>query len=893
MTLSVQEISALLDTVLGKHTKADVVAIRAEVKGQWPETVSAKGKQLALTWCESPLAVREALELREHGDAKGGLVVLTPLKLTDLGEDVWARLAGYRIYQPEGWEIARQLFSAKEADARLASCSWMPQLLIDYASAGVYPAVANGFLDIESAWREVLRRALNIYEPRPDAVELLRWSMRPETSFSYQKFPVMARHHLADWLLASSGSVGRLILNCIESGNAHDALPLGLVCDVVFSREISGGSELGHAAIRLERYVGNLHITNEEGRAWSDAARVLAVNMPSADLRPFLDRADDILKDLRISEYAGLSHILPSGLDARLQAYAAALKTFLATPSIELIEMLEARAEAVEKHSLVKSQSARIDRVQMATRLARWLFTEAALSDGFESLAINHATDTAYVDWARFRLRGGDELSEVSLAFSSLRDVVRQKVEQRNQRFSSSLADWNRKSLPLSAGCIPLEHVLHELVAPLAAQAPILLLVADGLSCSIFRELFANPESMGWIEWISEEESAPYVGVAVLPTVTEISRTSLLSGRIVGGTSSNEKQAFSNHPSLLQHSRTNQPPVLFHKADLADATTLSTVVRDAVSSPSQRIVGVVYNAIDDQLDGSDQLHNRWTIDDLRLLAPLLREARQAGRVLVVTADHGHVLEDGTAQRGAGDGDRWRSAGAPPGDQELLFEGGRVLTPLGAKQVVCVWSESVRHGGKKNGYHGGVSAQEVIVPLSVFTPANIALSGWRPAPPVVPEWWAVAYRSVASPVPVNAPVATKPTAKKSQPSKAQGALFGDTEVVAPAPQITDGDWIASLLASQTYASQKRLAARVAPDDLHIKALLEALQSRGGKLAKAVVAQRLTMPEMRVSGFVMAARRVLNVDQQSVLTLDETTGVVELNKELLLRQFRIQG
>ena len=39
--------------------------------------------------------------------------------------------------------------------------------------------------------------------------------------------------------------------------------------------------------------------------------------------------------------------------------------------------------------------------------------------------------------------------------------------------------------------------------------------------------------------------------------------------------------------------------------------------------------GVVYYANDDHLDGPDQLRLRWSLDDLRLLGPILREARSA------------------------------------------------------------------------------------------------------------------------------------------------------------------------------------------------------------------------------------------------------------------------
>ena len=67
---------------------------------------------------------------------------------------------------------------------------------------------------------------------------------------------------------------------------------------------------------------------------------------------------------------------------------------------------------------------------------------------------------------------------------------------------------------------------------------------------------------------------------------------------------------------------------------------------------------------------------RWTIDDLRLLGPLLGEARRARRVVIITADHGHVIDDGTVQRGQG-GDRWRLPSGTPDASELVFEGAGV------------------------------------------------------------------------------------------------------------------------------------------------------------------------------------------------------------------------
>ena len=170
------------------------------------------------------------------------------------------------------------------------------------------------------------------------------------------------------------------------------------------------------------------------------------------------------------------------------------------------------------------------------------------------------------------------------------------------------------------------------------------LLVVDGLSTSIFRELVARTERLGWVEMVPAALARPLVGVAAFPTITEVSRATLLCGKLTTGTSSLEKNGFSSHAALLAQSRADAPPRLFHKGDLSDSTNLSNEVRTAIANPHQRVVGLVYNAVDDHLSGPDQLHQRWNLEDLRLFLPILREAREARRVLVITADHGQPAE---------------------------------------------------------------------------------------------------------------------------------------------------------------------------------------------------------------------------------------------------------
>jgi hypothetical protein len=80
---------------------------------------------------------------------------------------------------------------------------------------------------------------------------------------------------------------------------------------------------------------------------------------------------------------------------------------------------------------------------------------------------------------------------------------------------------------------MPVEAIIERVLAPLAQQAPVLLLVADGLSYSIFRELCEDLEALGWDEQVAGPTPTLAVGIAALPTITEVSRTSLLSGRLV------------------------------------------------------------------------------------------------------------------------------------------------------------------------------------------------------------------------------------------------------------------------------------------------------------------------------------------------------------------------
>jgi hypothetical protein len=890
MSLSTPQIKAQLERVLDSDPTARAVAIRAAAKQVWPDAVSPHGKPFLLRWCESSLAIREALcELEQLAPSASGMVVITPLSTHEVAEDIAARLARARVFQPEGWDIVRLMFQAKETDARLGRFAWMPQALIDGASQGDYPPVANGFLDLETAWREVLMRFLGIEVARPDAVTLLGWSMTPDADPRLGPLPAAMRADILTWLGESAGVAGAMVLGCVEAGRTGDALPLGLVSSVIFAADGEGQAVLGQAAIRLERFVNDKHVGVTEGRAWASAAEQVVRSLGVETCRAVLDRADALLRDLRISEFAQLSDVLPSALDQRLTDFALALSAHAAEPTQAHLLQVELQADRALKHALMTDQRPRMERVEMARRLARWLLSPMASGASLPDSVEWQADQGAYVDWARFRLLGGDELPELSNAYAACRQAAIARRNAFAKPFAQALVQWNAQTPAASGRAVPLEHVLERVVAPIAAVQPTLLLVMDGLSNSIFRELFARFASHGWAELVPTAQGKPFVGVAAVPTITEVSRTSLLCGRLTSGAQAQEKPGFAAHPALMATSRAEHAPKLFHKGDLADAGNLAPQVRAAIANPRQQVVGVVYNAVDDHLSGPDQLNQRWALEDLRLLLPLLREAREARRVVIITADHGHLLEDGSTQIPGGESDRWRMGRTAASLQELAVSGGRVVTSDGSNAVVCLWGESSRYAGRKNGYHGGLSPQEVTVPLSVFAPLGTSLAGWCPAPPNQPEWW-----ELPPLLPSKKPAAAlqaKPARKKPVQAEAQPGLFTPVDLLPPVVDMVAQDWIAGLLSSPIYASQRQLAARVALPDDKMRLLLEALAERGGKLSRAALANRLSLAEVRMGGLLSAVRRMLNVDQAAVLTVDELAGSVELNIILLQQQFKL--
>ncbi len=320
--------------------------------------------------------------------------------------------------------------------------------------------------------------------------------------------------------------------------------------------------------------------------------------------------------------------------------------------------------------------------------------------------------------------------------------------------------------------------------------------------------------------------------------------------------------------------------------------------------------GAVINAVDDFLDSGDQLDIRWARDEIKVLPQLLYEAKSAKRMVVLLSDHGHILDRETTQVNHEGGARWRHDGKPQ-DGEIFISGERCVIP-DSHQIIVPWSENIRYGGKKNGYHGGVTMQEMLAPMAMLTAGDDLPEGWVEPPSDVPDWW---FEPFATAISAEQPSATSGIEVEVEIVKKPAGVLFDKHVVKTAkpPAISSGaeargdatsgkyasassnaapEWVDRLFASEMFAQQKNMAGRKPPSDELIRKLLIALNGSGGKLTSTALARKMDVLPFRLSTILAAIQRVLNVEGYSILMKDDASDSVEFNQTLLCVQFGIQ-
>ncbi|MDH6114353.1 hypothetical protein P3T36_000754 [Kitasatospora sp. MAP12-15] len=897
----------------------------------------------------SPLAVYELVLAHLAAGASGPevLVVLTDREESELGPDLLAQVYRQRVNAVDTWDVVRQAFGAASADNRLLKDNWAAESLLDATPPAGWPQLGGGVLARPGALSSLTLRRLGIGRFDPDRMDqatpdtgldvpaLLRWSLTPGGPDRFLALRAPERAGLAEFLGEEdqAGLTGRALLALVGADHGPDAVAFGLLCAAlwVHADATSASAEDYRARGRAERWFGEEPPAHGEaldalatafGRSCEEFVSVLLLTGRSgfddeaAAARRLtgavLDRADALVEQFGARAAAEASPVLAAGLEARFTAVGRALGTS------DLPRLAQAVLAAGDHH-LASGDAARprVERARMAQRLAQWLATDPSVEIPTVAAGISrHVAETGWVDLALEHIEaGGDSDDVLKSAYDQLCSSVRTRRREIDRHFAMTLATWTTAGTD-PGSMLTVETFLPRVVGPVvkAGERRVLLVVIDGMSAAIATELGAELREH-WAEYDPTPRAAGSAAAAdlsgapkrravaaALPTVTAVSRTSLFAARLMTGTQADESRILPTHRFWG-----SEKVAVFHKDDLRSETSgaiFGSALSEALAGDTH--VAVVLNTVDDRLAKEQKLGDgSWRLSHIGGLQDLLRFAAAQGRAVILTSDHGHVVDrrgikverDGAASA------RHRAPGGALGETEIALAGPRVVSPQTGGEIVALWDADSRYTALKAGYHGGASLAEVAIPLLALLPFGATPpKGWRELGNPEPSWWALTP-GTSQPRPVPAAPPKKP-AKTTRPAKpaapGHDVLFevalepsagGEDTLLTPALISPQDAMVENLLGSQIFKDQVELLARK-PDLVKVEKALRALLDAGGTLPVTALAQRIGLLAVRADGFAAVLRQLLNYDSVQVLETLPDGRTLRLDTGLLRTQFDLR-
>ncbi|PSM41352.1 BREX-2 system phosphatase PglZ [Streptomyces dioscori] len=940
--------SSLAASLIGDGVgRRRVVLLRSAPQWDGPaEPAWGEGRTAAVAVAPSPLAVHE-LVLDHLADRRPGpavLVVLTDREQNELDPAITARVHKKGIDTVDSWDVVREAFGARQIDPRLKDVNWAAEALLDATPPGGWPSVPGGWLSRQYALTALAQRRLRLGrydteggtrrpgEDRLDAQTLLHWSTRPGAPERLPALRGPERAGLTAFLSEEdqAGLAGRALLALVDAERGADAAAFGLVCAALW-QHAEPAPETYQARGRAERYLGEQPPAPGEqldalvgvfGRAAEEYVSTLltaghrSIGADADQVREarrtsgiVLDRAAVLARQFGAEAAVAASPVLRGGLEARFTAVGRALG---AGDPVAVEEAVRRLAE----HGLAADpdESARIERARMGQRLALWMAAAPPVEAPTVADAIQrHIDETGWADLALEHIEsGGDTDRALKAMYDGLGAHARSLRRQIDGVFARSLAGWTRDGTQ-PGRMLTVETFLDRVIGPVvrsAGERRVLLLVLDGMSVAIANEL-GEELRRSWAEFDPLDEGTPRrrAMAAALPTVTAVSRTSLFAGTLMKGTQADEKRLF---PALKLWS--GAPAAVFHKDDLRTETagdTFGPALTEALTDGRTQ-VAVVLNAIDDRLAKEQKLGDAaWRVDDVPGLRDLLRVAAAQGMAVIVTSDHGHVVDrhgwkaDAATEPASA---RHRLPGGPLGGPEIALSGPRVVWPEPGASIVALWDADTRYTALKAGYHGGVSLAEFTIPVLAFLPFGAEPpKGWRELGDQRPPWWAPEETGRQVPDEQAGRTAgaapkkgtAKPRKKQPDPRTLPDALFdveltpGENDALLTPTIVSRTErLVTSLLDSETYQAQLDGLARK-PQPEPVRKALAALLDAGGTLPVTALAQRAGMPTTRGDGFAAVLRQLLNYDGVQVLETLPDGRTLRLHEALLREQFALRA
>lgn len=900
-------IATQLQAILAQDNEADCIAL------VWPTAIEPSICEIIIAevalrviYCESELAIREQLVLHDADSTR--LVILSAFDEMHLAKDVLARLWGFEPKRISPWHTLEQLLRINQIDPRLThkKYRWIAECLVSTYDRYHSHIRFTETLDFDKAWEAISLGFLDYKSASLDLDSLLEWSIGKGVADKVTNLPEGVFEHLGDWFQPRLSDLTPLVKTLWGEGHAGDMLAIGLVCKLLYGDKRSKSRSSGVLEARgqfTERYFGGNKLSNDLLKRFGNSAELFAERFIVSDKRLLsgaFTKTEQVLASLGLDELTIESDLLPAAFSLRLSRFATALEQSLMhkpiQPSLDALSSLQ-------RHQLADVRRNQVNAAELAVRICRWLQRDLNKHSGAREVIGDYVAEGGFLDWARSKIWAGDEHEQVSLVYQKLTKKSAEQRDSLNKLFSEYLPGVARGD-HFGEQIWPVESALDGLIAPLAKQQPVLLLVVDGMSQAVYREISRDLIHRRWVELQRDSSDGPECLLPALPSITKASRYSLFAGMLGEGVASDEKKAFSNHAGLKRIS-SKSAPVLFHKADLEQVGTggLSSNAREIIAGDKHRVVAAVINTVDDQLSSNAQLSVNWNVEALVPLNQILEAAKESGRLVIFTSDHGHVLDhDMNFKKIVSGGERYKQADEKVVVGEVLLEGSRVIQP--DNKTILPWSEKIRYAAKKRGYHGGGSLQELIIPFGVFSniddkdvnDSSSILDGWHEVPRQEPSWWSLNDPAVSEPVSLEKAIVKEAPSRPKSPKKDKQTLdlFEAVDVFSDVTVSTandDADWIGALLSSPMYKQMKSRAGRVSVNEEQLIVLLRFLNERDGQQMMGAVVDVLQIPALRINGLLAGLQKVLNVDGYRVLAIDRSTKTVKLDIELLRKQFEL--
>ncbi len=912
-------IEALLRLELPNEPERRLVLVHgryeAGAAAEFTTSVAEDKRRIEVVEEHSVLGISDAWHrYQEEAAAPGAvLVVTTTVEDEQLGWDVLGHALRRQVLSVDRAEIVRLRFGATGLDPRIRAESWLVNALLEAEPHGGWPRLGS-VLTLDAAMRALVEARLSISQASPDmagtrgearretpldADTLLAWSRSPLGPAAYAALTTDEQQGIRAWLTKVAGSAASLLLDLCAAGRGQDAMALGVVGSAV-----AGPATSAETGLALGGLFGTIRIKPADLRPFTLAVEgtlirwLLQAEQAGPDQHAARNRALDVLEQAdRQAQDAGLTEALagnaylPSGFQARLTTLASVLDPS-GTRTHDLAAA-EAALEDLRRHHLAGLRRARVRTAEAAVRLARWLAGSHPTVSSVAGAVEQHLAEWGWVDAALTVLWAGDAEAQepVTAAYHSIYHAARGRRAVIDEIFARYLRDWTRTaSSQTPGGALLVENVLDTIAVKLAGKsgrAPLILLV-DGMSSEVAVGFGEELARRGWLE-TGPTRARRTAAVAAIPSLTRISRASLLSGSLIQGGQSVEKPGFEAF-----WSRQRRSAVLFHKADIGGAAgqRLSDTLQRELAG--EAVVGVVLNTVDDSLDHAAQGdRTRWRLSDVTYLEELLAAARLYGRPVVIVADHGHVLERGegldapTVASNAGAA-RWRLG--EPDAGEVLLAGPRVLE--GDGRIVAPWREDIRYTPRKAGYHGGASLAEMTVPVLALLPADTdPPRDWHLLAPedVTPSWWTAGG-------PASETVRVRE--QSEQPSTVAGHTSGQEaadetgEAAAVSSAADRSSFGAKLVASETFRFQRKYV-RKPPEPEVMAAVVDALVAADGVLSLTAVAAAAGKAGRNADGFAATLQRLMNVEGYPVLEFSDNGTRLRLNVPLAAEQFQVDS